>query len=120
MDVLRNFLEVLANVIRTSPLAGKVDIAALQAAVAANWAAALEKDLLDLRPLYNALIANPRVEVMDAARACLFLKSRERRLGVSVRLPFLVESLDEVKRAELLAQVSRQGIHSGVTNPGLC
>ncbi|MEW5851959.1 MAG: hypothetical protein AB2A00_24440 [Myxococcota bacterium] len=119
MDLMQNFLEVLANVIRTSPLAGRADITTVQAAVSSSWAQAFKDGTLDLRPTFNALISCARVELMDAARACLFLKSRERRLGLTLRLPSVVESLAHDVRVALLEQVSRQGVHSGVTNPGV-
>ena len=73
----------------------------------------------DTRPLFQWLLGQPRVELMDVARALIFLKSRERYLHVTVRLPSLLVSMPINTQVELLSMVQRQGVHSGVTDPGL-
>lgn len=119
MDLQRHFRDVFLNVVRTGPLRAHVSAAQLDGWLPAAWPHLLVGGVLDTRPLFQWLLSQPRVELMDVARALIFLKSRERYLHLTVRLPSLLESMPVTTQVELLAMVQRQGVHSGVTDPGL-
>lgn len=112
-------LGVMMNLMRTSALADKVDISLVTAFVTENWDKLFADGTLDLKPMHDALLAMGKVTSAEVAGLLLFLKKREGKLGVAVKLPMEVQRLPEATRERLLDDVMKIGVQSGVTLVGL-
>jgi hypothetical protein len=112
-------LGVMMNLMRTSSLADKVDISLVTAFVSENWDKLFQDGTLDLKPMHDALLAMGKVTSAEVAGLLLFLKKREGKLGVNVKLPMEVQRLPEATREKLLDDVMKIGVQSGVTLVGL-
>ena len=112
-------LGVMMNLMRTSTMAMKVDISRVVSFVSDSWDRMYGEGVLDLAPLYETLMATGQVTQSEVAAVLLFLKKREVKLGVTVKLPLQVERLPEATRHMLVEALVKNGVQSGVTMVGL-
>ena len=89
-------LGVMMNLMRTSTMAMKVDISRVVSFVSDSWDRMYGEGVLDLAPLYETLMATGQVTQSEVAAVLLFLKKREVKLGVTVKLPLQVAAQIEV------------------------
>ena len=119
-DTLRPaILGIMLNLIRTSPLQAKVDVSEMLQFISSNWQHIYHDGELDLEPVHQALIREPRVQPRELALIFLLLKKREDKLTCSVRLPKAVSGLPPAERDALLQEVAKLGVQSGVTLSGM-
>jgi hypothetical protein len=107
----QNLVMAFSNVVRTSALAGVVD---LQRA-SMGFAALLERDEtateFDLGELHSFLVEQGGpVSAVD--EVCVFLKSREGRFGLQMHLPPHLAGLDEAAREALVQTFTNRGATS--------
>lgn len=112
-------LGVMMNLMRTSTMAEKVDISRVVSFVSEEWERMYADGMLDLAPLHDTLLATGQVTQREVAAVLLFLKKRESKLKVNVRLPPQVERLPEATKESLVGELLKTGVQSGVTMVGL-
>lgn len=108
----QNLVMAFSNVVRTSALAGVVD---LQRA-SMGFGALLERDEtateFDLAELHTFLVEQGGpVQAVD--EVCVFLKSREGRFGLVMHLPPHLAGLDEAAREAIVQTFTSRGATSG-------
>ncbi len=112
-------LGVMTSIVRTSSIADRVDVSRVTAFVLEHWPRLFADGALDVAPLGNMLLGLGPVTRDEVAGLLLFLKSREGKLGVTVRLPVEVEAMPPEERDRLLDEATRMGMKSGVTRVGM-
>lgn len=108
----QNLVMAFSNVVRTSALAGVVD---LQRA-SMGFGALLERDEtateFDLAELHRFLVEQGGpVQAVD--EVCVFLKSREGRFGLVMHLPPHLAALDDAAREAIVQTFTARGATSG-------
>ncbi|MBI5495135.1 MAG: hypothetical protein HY904_08900 [Deltaproteobacteria bacterium] len=112
-------LGVMLTIMRTSTMAARVDVSQVIAFISDQWERLFRDGTLDLGPVGEHLAANPKVKSGEVAAVLLFLKKREQKLGVNVRLPAMVDTLPDDVKDRLLQEVMATGVQSGVTLVGM-
>jgi hypothetical protein len=108
----RNVVFAFTNVLRTSTLAGQVDIQRTVAGFAAYLDQLPPDQPIPLQPLYDGMLqAQLPQPAVDAALA--FFASREQRLGVQFVLPAQLATLPPAQREALVAAFAKNGATTG-------
>lgn len=108
----RNLISAFANLLRSSALAGKVNIQKMQVFFGQSIQNIQPGSVIPLSGIYQALL-NEGAAAHDAQAALLFFKKREARYQVIFQLPNEILQLSEAQQQELLTQFSKSGLTTG-------
>lgn len=109
----QNLIMAFNNVLRTSALVGVVDFQ--RAALAFGTLLQESSDgVVELGPLYDFLIQHGGQEQdLAVVEVILFMKSREARFGVAMRLPRRLAELTEEQKDTIVLNFTSRGAQSG-------
>lgn len=108
----RNLISAFANLLRSSSLAGKVNIQKMQVFFGQSIQNIQPGSVISLAGIYQALLSEG-ASTSDAQAALLFFKKREARYQVVFQLPNDILQLSEAQQQELLTQFSKSGLTTG-------
>lgn len=107
----RNIIGGFINVLRTSPLNGRVDTQEVMLFLDRLLSSG-DVSTLDLGPLHTFLM-DKGCPSDAVSQALLFFHSRQARFGVHMVLPPSIEAIGSADREALIGQLTNQGITSG-------